>query len=166
MIMNWKGLWMKRSWPNRGNIHIFSWRDWGKPPRTWISITGVPVEFKGRIFHSPLRVMTETHPVYKTLCMWNVPETKGSPDSSAGIATGNWLEGRCSIPGRDKRPFSTATRLALGTTQPPIKWILGALSRGVKRQGRKAHHSPPYSAEVKNGRTIHPLPHTSSWRNT
>jgi hypothetical protein len=25
-------------------------------------------------------------------------------------------------------------------------------------------HSPPSSAEIKNGGTIHPLPHTSSWR--
>jgi hypothetical protein len=29
--------------------------------------------------------------------------------------------------------FSTASRLALGPTQPPIQWVLGALSRGVKQ---------------------------------
>jgi hypothetical protein len=34
-------------------------------------------------------------------------------------------------------------------TQPPIQWVLGALSPGVKRQWREADHSPPASAEVK-----------------
>jgi hypothetical protein len=37
----------------------------------------------------------------------------------------------------------------LGPTQPPIQWIQGALSLGVKRPGREADHSPPSSAEVK-----------------
>jgi hypothetical protein len=44
-------------------------------------------------------------------------------------------------------------------TQPPIQWALGALSPRVKRLGREADHSPPTSAEVKNGGTITPLPH-------
>jgi len=38
---------------------------------------------------------------------------------------------------------------ALGSTQPPIQWVLGALSLGVKRPGREADQSPPTSAEVK-----------------
>jgi hypothetical protein len=46
-------------------------------------------------------------------------------------------------------PFSTSSRLALGSTQPPIQWVPGALSPGVKRQGREADHSPPTIAEVK-----------------
>jgi hypothetical protein len=33
--------------------------------------------------------------------------------------------------------------------QPPIQWLPGALSLGVKRQGREADHSPPASADVK-----------------
>jgi hypothetical protein len=45
--------------------------------------------------------------------------------------------------------FTTASRKALGPTQPPIQWIPGALSLGVKRPGREADHSPPSSAEVK-----------------
>jgi len=32
--------------------------------------------------------------------------------------------------------------------QPPIQWVPGAFSLGVKRPGRKADHSPPSSAEV------------------
>jgi hypothetical protein len=38
---------------------------------------------------------------------------------------------------------------ALGYTQPPIQWVQRALSPGVKRQGRKADHSPLANAEVK-----------------
>jgi hypothetical protein len=40
-------------------------------------------------------------------------------------------------------------RPALGPTQPPIQWVPGALSLGVKRPGREADHSPPSTAEVK-----------------
>jgi hypothetical protein len=42
------------------------------------------------------------------------------------------------------------TRTALGPTKPPIQWITGSFSLGVKRPGREADHSPPSSAEVKN----------------
>jgi hypothetical protein len=45
--------------------------------------------------------------------------------------------------------FITASRPALGPTQPPIQWIPGAPSLGVKRPGREADHSHPSSAEVK-----------------
>jgi len=34
--------------------------------------------------------------------------------------------------------------------QPPIQWVRGAVSLGVKRRGCEADHSPPYSAEVYN----------------
>jgi hypothetical protein len=44
--------------------------------------------------------------------------------------------------------FSISSRPALGSTQPPIKWVPG-LFPGVKWQGREADHSPPTSAEVK-----------------
>jgi hypothetical protein len=39
--------------------------------------------------------------------------------------------------------------MALGPTQPPIHWVPGAFSLGVKRPGREADHSPPSSTEVK-----------------
>jgi hypothetical protein len=45
--------------------------------------------------------------------------------------------------------FTTASRTALGPTQPPIQWVLGSLSLGIKRPGRAADHSRPSSAEVK-----------------
>jgi hypothetical protein len=46
--------------------------------------------------------------------------------------------------------FATASRTVLEPTQPPIQWVLGALSLGVKRPGSEADYSPPSSAEVKN----------------
>jgi hypothetical protein len=72
-------------------------------------------------------------------------------DSVVGIATGYGL-GDGGVAVRvpvGSRLFSTSSRLALGPTQPPIQWVPGVLSPGVKRQGREADHSPPTSAEVK-----------------
>jgi hypothetical protein len=45
--------------------------------------------------------------------------------------------------------FTIVSRPALKPTQPPIQWVLGALSLGIKRPGREADHSPPSSDEVK-----------------
>jgi hypothetical protein len=55
--------------------------------------------------------------------------------------------------------LSTVSRPTLGPTQPLIQWLLGALSQGIKRPGREADHSPPSTAEVKNGGTIPPRLH-------
>jgi hypothetical protein len=41
---------------------------------------------------------------------------------------------------------------------------IGDFSPWVKRPEREADHSPPYSAEVKNGGAIPPRSHMSSWR--
>jgi hypothetical protein len=46
--------------------------------------------------------------------------------------------------------LTTASRTALGPTQPPIQRVPGVLSLGEKRPGREADHSPPSNAEVKN----------------
>jgi hypothetical protein len=67
----------------------------------------------------------------------------------------NWLHAgqsrsRSSSPGRVKNLlFSTSSRLALGSTQPHIKWVSVALSPGVKQPGREADRSSPTSTEVK-----------------
>jgi hypothetical protein len=45
--------------------------------------------------------------------------------------------------------LTTASRTALRPTQPPVQWVPGALSLGVKQQGREADHSSPSSAKVK-----------------
>jgi hypothetical protein len=67
----------------------------------------------------------------------------------------DWLRagrprGRSSSPGRVKNfLFSMSSRPTLRPTQPPIQWVPATLSRGIKRQGHEADHSPPASAEVK-----------------
>lgn len=51
--------------------------------------------------------------------------------------------------GRDSS-LSTVSRPAVGSIQPPIQLIPGALSSGLKRPESEADHSPPTSAAVKN----------------
>jgi hypothetical protein len=46
--------------------------------------------------------------------------------------------------------FTTMSISALGPTQSPIQWVLGALSLRVRQPGHEADHSPPSSAKVKN----------------
>jgi len=46
--------------------------------------------------------------------------------------------------------FITASTPAVGHTQPPIQWVPGALSPGLKYSGLEADHSPPSSADAKN----------------
>jgi hypothetical protein len=86
-----------------------------------------------------------------------------SRDSIVGIATGYQLKrprGQSSSPSGVKNfLFSKLSRLALGSIQPPIQWVLGALSPGVKRQGREADHSPPTSAKVKKMSIYTSTPH-------
>jgi hypothetical protein len=56
-------------------------------------------------------------------------------------------------------------RPALGPTQPPIQWVPGTFSFGVKRPGREADHSPQSSAEFKECLELYlHSPNTSSWR--
>jgi hypothetical protein len=65
--------------------------------------------------------------------------------------------------GKDKRfLFFTTSRLVLGPNQPPIKWVQEAVSSKVKWLEFEADHSPPFSPEVKGGRAIPPLPHSSA----
>jgi hypothetical protein len=54
--------------------------------------------------------------------------------------------------------------MALGPTHPPIQWLAGALSLGVKLPGREADHSPPSSGEVKEWVKLHlHSSNTPSW---
>jgi hypothetical protein len=45
--------------------------------------------------------------------------------------------------------FTMSSRMALGPTHPPIQWVAGTLSLGLKQPEREADHSPPSSAKVK-----------------
>jgi hypothetical protein len=45
--------------------------------------------------------------------------------------------------------FTTASRTALGPTQPPVQWVQGGSFPGDKAAGGEADQSPPSSTEVK-----------------
>jgi hypothetical protein len=71
----------------------------------------------------------------------------GGRNSVFCIVTRFRLDGS-GIESRWGRDFSHVSRLALQSTQPTIKWVLG-LSAGVKRPERGVNHQPPSSDEVK-----------------
>jgi hypothetical protein len=61
--------------------------------------------------------------------------------------------------------FTTVSIPALGPTQPPIQWVPGAPSLGIKRPRREADHSLPSSAEIKECVELYlHSPNTPSWR--
>jgi hypothetical protein len=75
----------------------------------------------------------------------------GSRDSAVGIATGYGLDDQgigVRVPVRS-RIFITSSSSAVGSTQPPIQGVPGALSPGVKRTRSEADHSPPAIEKVK-----------------
>jgi hypothetical protein len=48
----------------------------------------------------------------------------------------------------------------MGATQPPVQWVPGTLSPGVKRQGPETDRSPPASADVKKMWIYTSTPHS------
>jgi hypothetical protein len=58
---------------------------------------------------------------------WSIKESR---DSSVGIVLGYGLLGFDSRRGLEIFLLTTASRTALGPTQPPIQWVSGALSLG------------------------------------
>jgi hypothetical protein len=79
-----------------------------------------------------------------------------SRGSSVSIVSTAWTTGRSEFDHRPtQKDFSLASvsRPGLVPTQPPVQWVPGLLSPGLKLgwgPGRDADHSPPSSAEVKN----------------
>jgi hypothetical protein len=110
-------------------------------------ICPVTFEFHPRFCYTFLFVFSQANFV----CICIHTSVHEEPDSVLGIATGYGLDDR----GVEVQVgwriflFSTSSRSDLGSTQPPIQWLTGALPPGVKRPGREADHSPPASAEVK-----------------
>jgi hypothetical protein len=54
--------------------------------------------------------------------------------------------------------FATASRPAPGLSRPSIQRVPGKITPGVRWPGSETDHLPPTSAEVKNTRSIPPLP--------
>jgi hypothetical protein len=106
---------------------------------------------------------TRLHPVYlrPVLILSSVLRLGRSRDSS-GHGLDRGFESR---QGLGIFVITTASRPALGPTQPPIQWVSGALSLGVKRPRREVYHPHTSSAEVKEcvELYLHSL-NTPSWR--
>jgi hypothetical protein len=69
-------------------------------------------------------------------------------DRSDGLRAGR-QRGRGSSPGKVKNfNFSLSSRPALGYTQPPVQWVTGDLSLGLKRQGHESDQSPSTSGSL------------------
>jgi hypothetical protein len=77
-----------------------------------------------------------------------------SRDSSVGIALAYGLDDLGSIvrfpAGAENFSLHHRVRNGFGPIQPPIQWVPGVLSLGVKRPGREADHPSSSSGEVKN----------------
>jgi hypothetical protein len=82
-----------------------------------------------------------------------------SRDSSVGTATGYGLDGRGSIPGRNKK-LSAFLNVQVSSESHPASYTKktgGDISSEVKRLGHQADNSPPCNVEVKNDGAIPPL---------
>jgi hypothetical protein len=88
-----------------------------------------------------------------------ISELNEDINSRVGRVTGNWLDSRGSILGRDKKVFFPQFPDRL--RGPPCLLILWVLD--IKRPGREADHSRPSGIEGKNCGALPPLPHASSW---
>jgi hypothetical protein len=99
-----------------------------------------------------VRYIESMYSVLLIVCLGN---SEGSRVSSGSIVSDYGLDDRAigvrTPAGQRIFPLTSVSRPALRPTQPPVQWIPGVLSPGVKaRPGRDADHLPPSSAEVVN----------------
>jgi hypothetical protein len=92
---------------------------------------------------------------------------KLEPGYLSGIALGyglndRWFESRQRLV---IFHYTTASRPALGSTQPPIQWVSRTLSLGVKRPGHEADHNLNLVPRSRMHGAVPPLPHYAfmSW---
>jgi hypothetical protein len=101
---------------------------------------------------------------FSVLCVFNDIKGKVIYDSKRLSQYSDWLgaeraRDRSSSPDRvNNLHFYISSTPALGPTHPPIQRVPWALSPGVKRQVRKADHSPPNSVEDKEMWIFTPTP--------
>jgi hypothetical protein len=123
-----------------------------------------PVHIHNAVLESPLNAVV-SGPVHTKLRVERLSYAEvGSVTDFHELWT-IWVLGFDSRCGLGIFLLTTAYRTALRPTQPPIQWVLGALSLGVKRPGREADQSPPSNAEVKEYVELYIHSHnTPSWR--
>jgi hypothetical protein len=116
----------------------------------------------------------------KYLCVksdsYGITHLQSSERTSSLAANLLWRINRCEVSRRwsfkwiDFRPRLTwglhhCVQNGSGAHQPPIQWVPGALSLGIKRLGREADRSPPSSSEVKEWVELYLYsPNTPLWR--
>jgi hypothetical protein len=69
-------------------------------------------------------------------------------NNSVGMATSYELDGK-GIQYWWGLNFPQPSRPVLWSIQPPVQWVLGLFSQGVKRKNVELNHFPPNSVEVK-----------------
>jgi hypothetical protein len=97
-------------------------------------------------------------PSVPTVCRSTSPFASSRVAQSAQCLTTDWVDGV-------RSPITSASRPALGPTQPPIQWVPGALSPGVKR-GRGVMlttHRLPVPRSRKNSSYTSCHPNASLW---
>jgi hypothetical protein len=87
--------------------------------------------------------------------------TKGNVPQFENLCHSVWLDQQTGRPGFDLRqrqrvfPLAHVSRPALRPTQPPIQWVLLALSRELKAAVAWRWSLAPSSAEIKNEKELH-----------
>jgi hypothetical protein len=144
---------------------------WGYPAGDYEYFVGCDAEQSGRKLPKLRTNLLPPHSVRKVSRTWKQMIIT-SPISRAGIAyrcsgyATCWATKEMWFDSRHEKGiflFSTASRPALGPTQP-IQWVPGVLFPGVMWAGREVDHSPPSSAEVKNAWSLDSAHHSASWR--
>jgi hypothetical protein len=75
-----------------------------------------------------------------------------------------WRTEECGFDSKQGQEIALSSitfRPGLGLTEPLIREVPAVVSPWVKRQVTEADHSPPSSAEARNGGAVPPLPYTS-----
>jgi hypothetical protein len=74
--------------------------------------------------------------------------------------------GRLGFDSRQGKDIFLFRSVQIGSGAHLAEYLMGSGDSflGDNLQGREADYSPPSGAEIKNGRVISPVSHTSSWR--